>query len=110
MADDDARAYWSARDKLRQWLVDVADEAASDLATLHTALAEANAEIDRLRAGLVEATNFVARTSGTALGIAMSGEDHPNPDEVLMDLAHDGIDLSTKLAALLNKKDATHGE
>lgn len=54
------------------------------------------------------ASKYVDRTAGTALGIAMSGDEHPNPDEVLMTLAEDGLALSPKLhAALIAAEKAT---
>lgn len=42
------------------------------------------------RAQLKLAHDFIARTAGTCLGIAMSGGAHPNPDEKLMELFEDG--------------------
>jgi hypothetical protein len=59
---------------------------------------------------LREALNFVNEASGAALGIAMSGSDHPNPDEVLMDLSRKGMDLAPRLTAAIGaapKNDAS---
>ncbi len=51
------------------------------------------------------ADEFIARTAGTCLGLAMSGANHPNPDEKLMELFEDGnalIQSKPFLAALAN--------
>lgn len=52
---------------------------------------------------LRQARAFIDRTSGTALGLAMSGGDHPDPDAALMGLVHDGMALSQSLAETISK-------
>lgn len=56
---------------------------------------------------LMKALAFIDKASGTALGIAMSGRNHPNPDGVLTDLAEEGMDLSAEIRAALKR--ATEG-
>ncbi len=55
--------------------------------------------VEALKAALL----FVDKTSGTALGIAMSGSRHPNPDEVLTDLSTEGMELAATLRATLRE-------
>lgn len=43
-------------------------------------------ECDKLRAALRSAHELLAKCGGTAMGIAMSGSNHPNPDEKLNEL------------------------
>lgn len=50
---------------------------------------------------LERARDFIDRVSGAALGIAMSGKNHPNPDVVLMDFSREGMELSAALRAAL---------
>lgn len=57
---------------------------------------------------LLKALSFVERASGTALGIAISGDEHLNPDEVLEKLSVDGIALSAEIRAGLHKAQAIH--
>lgn len=72
----------------------------------HSDYATLEAEVSRLTALLQSAKDFIGRVSGAALGIAMSGDDHPNPDEVLMDFAHEGMDISASLRAFAEKAGA----
>lgn len=51
---------------------------------------------------LLAALCFVDKASGTALAIAMAGSNHPNPDEVLTDLAKEGMTLSSSIRATIN--------
>lgn len=60
-------------------------------------------EVEALR----EALDFVNETSGAALGLAMSGDNHPNPDGVLMDISRKGMDLAPRLFAALSSAPST---
>lgn len=54
-----------------------------------------------LLAALRHTLRFVDKASGTALGIAMSGKRHPNPDEVLEELSREGMALSEEARAAI---------
>lgn len=63
-------------------------------------------QLAEAREQLTKANDFIARTAGTCLGIAMSGANHPNPDEKLMELFEDGnalIQSKEFLAALYDR-------
>lgn len=60
-------------------------------------------KIGDLLAALKAAAKFIDKASGSTLGIAMSGQNHPNPDGVLTDLATEGMDLSISLHAAIAK-------
>jgi hypothetical protein len=67
-------------------------------------IADERARAERAEAQLAEAKkalepviDFIDRVSGAALGIAMSGDNHPNPDGVLMDFSREGMALSASL-------------
>lgn len=53
---------------------------------------------------LRKALAFVDKASGTALGIAMSGRHHPNPDGTLTDLAQEGMALSEEIRSAIRIK------
>ena len=59
-----------------------------------TRLEEENA---RLVKDVATALDFIDRVSGAALGIAMSGDDHPAPDAVLMGYSQEGMNLSAAI-------------
>jgi hypothetical protein len=50
---------------------------------------------------LREAADYIDATSGAALGLAMSGSDHPDPDGVLMGISRDGVAASASLRQAL---------
>ncbi len=88
-----------------------ADSCADVCCILRTAnvMRTAADEIERLRrpapaadgrVEMREALAFINKAAGTALGIAYSGRNHPNPDEVLLALSREGAALSSKLTAL----------
>lgn len=56
---------------------------------------------------LKRALAFIDKASGTALGVAMSGRDHPNPDGALTELAMEGIELSAELRRTLSASTPT---
>lgn len=57
----------------------------------------------RIVEALREALDFVNEASGAALGVAMSGSNHPNPDGVLMDLSRKAMDLANRLSVALSE-------
>lgn len=59
----------------------------------------------KAREALEAARAFANKTAGSTLGLAMSGDDHPNPDEVLMGLSSEGMELASKLSAALSALD-----
>jgi len=46
--------------------------------------------VDELEAEATTMREFIGKAQGVALGVAMSGAEHPNPDEVLMDIFTEG--------------------
>lgn len=57
---------------------------------------------DALKDALKSAHELLAKCGGTALGIAMSGKDHPNPDEKLEELFQLCNAEGLKIGKLLN--------
>jgi hypothetical protein len=60
------------------------------------------AEIERLKAALTVCLEAVNKAGGTALGVAMSGKNHPNPDGALMGVFQACQEASAKGAAALS--------
>lgn len=68
----------------------------------------APAQDERVEA-LREALDFVNEASGAALGIAVSGSSHPNPDGVLMELSQKGMALASRLSTTISAKEEGRG-
>lgn len=66
-------------------------------------LIDRETHLTELTAALESAYNLIGQCGGTALGIAMSGDSHPNPDEKLEELFHLCNDEALKLSRLLNE-------
>jgi hypothetical protein len=60
-------------------------------------------QIESIRAGIIEVAStpsipphvrdFLGKVQGVCLGVAISGSDHPNPDEVLMEIFTEAQDI-----------------
>ena len=48
-----------------------------------------------------EAHEFISMAQGTCLGVAMSGKDHPNPDEALMNVFRRGTEFESQVRAAI---------
>lgn len=65
------------------------------------ALDSLQAEVERRGALIEPLLLFVNKAGGTMLGLAMSGYNHPNPDEVMLDLARESMDLASRASEAL---------
>lgn len=59
-----------------------------------------------VREALETAYDYVNRVSGAAMGLAMSGSNHPNWDGVLMDYSREGMTLATSIREALSQEPA----
>lgn len=60
-------------------------------------------ELERLRKALKVCLDDVNKAGGTALGVAMSGKNHPNPDGALMDVFQSCQEAAVKASDALSE-------
>lgn len=95
--------HWARKTDKGDWRI---ENAIYVPAAVLAGIAQAKPARDELLESLRAAKKFVDKASGTALGVAMSGKNHPNPSGTLEALSMEGIDLGNSLADVISKATA----